>query len=164
MKSMTKTLVGFAAAGAMSVFGSSALAGPVDLIVEGGGAPQVFQLDNGNRLGLWGFDNRGNESAITFNESELMSGFVSGSPLGFLDADFDPFTFPATVEADTRNFDAIWVEWAGGNLVYNFEGNTRTMGDGVTLEGDPTAVPTPAMAGLLGLGLLGIAAMRRRRD
>lgn len=161
--------------------------GATDLQVEGGGTQQVHQLDNGNFLGLWGFDNRAETRPTLLKEEALLDNFSNSSSIqqllyGSVDdkQEFDPVEFfvePVIedgqlisppepgfqVGAGERLFDSLWIEWTGGNLVYNFEGKTRTMSDTVTLDGDPIAVPAPGTLALLGVGILGLAALRWRR-
>ena len=178
-----KTLKMIAAAGALALgSGAASAASVVDLIVEGGGTPQVFSLENGRFLGLWGFDNRNNESPVTINNADdIIGGFTSGGSniVGFFNgtnpinagaSEFDSLGYSFTIAADTRLFDSLWIEWTGGNLVYSFNGNSRTMGDGnITREGDPfspaTPIPLPAAGWLLlaAFGGLGVAARRKAR-
>ncbi|GAB4151129.1 MAG: hypothetical protein Tsb0016_23190 [Sphingomonadales bacterium] len=152
------------------------------LRVEGGGTQQVFALDNGNFLGLWGFDNREGANpgagAVTLNDrNDLLAGFTSGTVVEFYNgtnpvnagaSEFDLLTFPIDLADDIRLFDSVWVEWTGGNLVYQLPSNgTQTMNSTqITRQGDPFAVadvPEPASIALLGAGLLAAGALRRRR-
>ena len=153
----------------------------VDLIVEGGGTQQVFALDNGNFLGLWGFDNRaaGATDVTISDAADITGGFTSGAssivayyngtnPVNAGAAEFDPLVFSFTVDAGARLFDSLWIEWTGGPLAYAFDGKTRTMNStNITRDGDPFAgaapIPLPAAGWLLlaGLGALGAVARRR---
>ena len=163
----SRLLFGVAAAAAMIGAPAVNASAIIDLQVEGGGDQQVYQLDNGNLLGLWGFDNRQGDDDVTLSgPGDITGGFTSGGNTiqGYYDSGFQDFAFPFTVNEGDRLFDSLWIEWSGdSNLVYSFNGQTRTMGTEVSLEGDPTAeVPEPGMLALLGAGLLGLLAFRRR--
>ena len=148
--------------------------------VEGGGTQQVYQLNNGNYLGLWGFDNRGNASPVTITSAnDITQGFITGSasivnyynginPVNVGASEFDPLVFPLTIDEDAlgknpRLFDSVWAEWTGGFLVYQQpSGGTTTMSSSnVTRPGDPI-VPMPGTTAMAVIGL-GALAMRRRR-
>lgn len=168
---------------ALTFAGAASAASIVGLQVEGGGFPNVYHLENGNWLGLWGFDNRDrsgfNAVDVTINSaSDLVGGFTSGggnivnffngtNPINGGASEFDELTFGFDVAEGKRLFDSLWIEWTGGTLVYeNPWGGTNTMGSKATLEGDPFAdtapVPLPAAAWMLmaAVGGLGIASRR----
>ena len=62
----SRLLFGVVAAAAMIGVPAVNASAIIDLQVEGGGDQQVYQLDNGNLLGLWGFDNRQGDDDVTF--------------------------------------------------------------------------------------------------
>lgn len=137
----------------------------VGLVVEGGGTQQVHQLNNGNLLGLWGFDNREGANpgagAVTINSAaDITGGFISGAgsivqyyngtnPINGGASELDVLAYPFTIADDARLFDSLWVEWTGGSLVYQRpSGGTSTMnGTMITRPGDPF-IPEPTTAAL----------------
>lgn len=151
----------------------------IGLVVEGGGTAQVYQLNNGNFLGLWGFDNRegANPGAGAVNigsAADISMGFTPSSassivayyngtnPINVGASEFEVLSFPFTVADNARLFDSLWVEWTGGNLVYNtVTGGTATMGTTVTRSGDPL-IPEPSALGLMACAL-GFGLRRRAR-
>ncbi|MEM9346554.1 MAG: PEP-CTERM sorting domain-containing protein [Planctomycetota bacterium] len=176
---ITKTIA-FPAAALLTMVASATFthaASITGFVVEGGGTQQVHQLNNGNFLGLWGFDNRENANpgagAVTINSSaDIVGGFTSGgasivnfyngtNPINSGASEFDELTFSFTLADNTRLFDSVWVEWTGGNLVYsNPAGGTTTMNStNITRPGDP--IPEPTSLALLAIG--GLIATRRRR-
>jgi hypothetical protein len=158
-----------------------ASASVIALRVEGGGTQQVYRLDNGNFLGLWGFDNRDfanpGKGAVTISTADdIIAGFAGGagrilrfyngsSPVNPGMAEFTPVTFGFTIEDNVRLSNAIWIEWEAGTLVYRQPTRgTATMAASATREGDPLSpVPVPAALPLLLAGLGGLALIGRRR-
>ncbi len=176
---MKKFIVSMVVAAGMAT--SANAASIIGFQVEGGGTPQVFQLGNGNFLGLWGFDNREGlnpgASAVTIGSAaDITGGFTSGAgsivnyynganPINAGASEFDALAFGFDVADNDRLFDSVWVEWTGGMLVYgNPSGGTNTMSANATLDGDPLApIPLPATVWMLVAGLGGLFAVRRRR-
>ena len=180
---MKKFLFAAVAGLAMSAMAATSHAAAIiGLQVEGGGTAQIFQLGNGNLLGLMGIDNREGANpgagAVTVNSAaDLIGGFTSGggnivqfyngtNPINAGASEFDVLTFAFNVADNARLFDSIWVEWTGGNLVYQQpSGGTTTMGTTVTRSGDPlSAIPVPAALPLLAgaIGVFGLIGLRRR--
>ena len=176
-------LIGTAAALALA---SGTNAAMIDLQVEGGGSQQVYQLSNGNYLGLWGFDARNVASDVVITgNADITEGFSSGAsnikefyngpnPVNSGAEEFDKLSYAFTVEKGDRLFDSLWIEWSGGNLVYQFGDSTRTMS---TLPSIPTlesklwandrenniSVSEPGSLALLVAGFAGLGLLRRRR-
>jgi|GEM_PF-6559104 len=157
----------------------------VGLQLEGGGTQQVFALDNGNFLSLWGFDNREGANpgagAVDINSAaDIIGGFVSGTVVGLYNganpvnagaSEFDALTYSFTIADDARLFDSLWVEWTGGTLVYaqpNGRSRSTANSTNITRDGDPfprtVPVSEPTPIALLGLGLLMAGIARRRRS
>ena len=161
----------------LMVLSITAFADPIGLQLEGGGTQQVYQLSNGNFLSLWGLDNREGANpgagAVTINSLSDFN-FISGTVVGVYNginpinpgaSNFDPLVLGFIVSDDARLYDAIWVEWTGGNLVHQRpSGGTSTAGATATLEGDPFRTPEPASMILLGLGIFGVASLSRKRS
>lgn len=169
---------------AAAMLAAPAQAAVVRLIAEGGGTKRVYQLTNGNFLGLWGFYNQNpNVGAVTLNSpDDILSGFLNGRDRirGFYNgatvvnpgrSEFDPITWGFTIADEERLVDSLWIEWTGGALVFRGPvGGTQTMGQAVTLPGDPilaravTPVPVPGALPLFlaGLGVMGLIARFRR--
>lgn len=158
-------------------------AATIGLAVEGGGSPQVYQLSNGNFLGLWGLDNRERANpggAVTITtQAELLSAMNPGSrnrvvavyngtnPVNSHAREFSPLVYDFTVGDEVRLSNALWIEWRGGNLVYRNPGRGGgNMGATATRTGDPFLVTTPLPGALplllAGFAALGLAARRRK--
>ena len=174
---------------AAAMLASPAPAAVVGLQAEGGGGPQsIYQLTNGNFLGLWGFDNRDNPNvgAVTLNSAaDILSGFRGNTNriVGFYNgrtvvnpgrSEFDPIVWGFTIGDEGRLSDSLWIEWTGGGLVFKGPvGGTRNMQPNATLAGDPfltsasavTPMPVPGALPLFlaGLGVMGLIARFRRR-
>jgi hypothetical protein len=173
---------------AAAMLASPARAAVVGLQAEGGSGPRsVYQLTNGNFLGLWGFDNRNpNVGAVTLNSAaDILSGFRGNTNriVGFYNgrtvvnsgrSEFDPIVWGFTIGDEERLSDSLWIEWTGGGLVFRGPvGGTRNMQPNATLAGDPflarasavTPMPVPGALPLFlaGLGVMGLIARVRRR-
>ena len=182
---MKKMLVS-AAALAMSF--ASAQAAVVNVAVEGGGTPVVYQLDNGNLLGLLGFDARGadgdnvvNLPNFEFSIADITGLITSGGsqvagyyfgpnfPTSALQNSAVGSSYVFSVADEARLFDSLWVEWSGdSSLVFGkaFGGGTTTLGNTVTQLGAAPiggAVPEPSTWALLILGFGAIGGAMRRR-
>lgn len=178
---MKKLLAGAAVAAAMMA--GSASAATFGWVVEGGGAAKVYQLQNGNFLGLMGIDVRNSQQTggtvavnPTSGSEDLGDSLQTGSILNYYwgtsslnggASEFDLASGDLDLVDGERYFDAFWVEWAGGNLTFsNGKGGTATLGDRVTLDGDPIStapVPLPAALPLLLSAFGGLAFLRSRR-
>lgn len=177
---MKKTVMSVVAAIALTA--GAAQAATFNLVVEGGGTPQIYELTNGNLLGLYGIDNREGAvpggGAVTVSslgdltdrftpssQSRIVNAYNGSNPINAGTAEFDVLSYDFEVADDARLFNAIWIEWTGGNLVYqNVKGGTSTMGTRVSLDGDPlSAVPVPAALPMLLAAIGGLGLMRRRK-
>jgi hypothetical protein len=171
-----------------AMLAAPARAAVVGLQSEGGTGPRsVYQLTNGNFLGLWGFDNRNpNVGAVTLNSAaDILSGFRGNTDriVGFYNgrtvvnagrSEFDPILWGFTIADEARLSASLWIEWTRGALVFQGPvGGTRNMQPNATLPGDPlaaraaavTPVPVPGALPLFlaGLGVMGLIARLRRR-
>lgn len=171
------------AAGALLLATAPANATVVNVTVEGGGTPVVYQLGNGNYLGLLGFDSRPadadnivNLAPFTFGAADI-TGLITSGASTVKNYYFGP-SWPNALEANTlidgdlitiddeaRLFDSLWVEWDGSSsLVFKkaFGSGTTTLGNRVTQTGVApisSAVPEPGTWALLviGFGMMGAA-------
>ncbi len=178
-----RALTAIAALAAALLVPAPLQAATIGLQVEGGGAPQIYRLTSGTFLGLWGFDNReranpGKGDVTLSGPDDILSGFVSGrqtivgyyngpNPVNTGASEFDELLWGFTVADNARLWDSLWIEWTGGNLVFQQPGIGRTtMPALATRDGDPfvTSIPVPmAFPLLLGaLGALGLVARVRR--
>ena len=143
---------------------------------------QVHQLDNGNFLGLWRFNNRncinpGAGEVTISSADDILDGFIRGrdSIVGFYNgetpvnagaSEFDPIEWGFTIADNALLRRSLWIEWTGGVIRYQ-QPNGRVAGMNsrrVTAEGDPLAVvPVPAALPLLALGIGALAFAARRR-
>lgn len=173
-----KKIAGIIGALALGLFGTaSATTFDGGVVVEGGGTAQVYDIGGGNLLGLLGL--KGAEVGDDINYSTINSLVTSGSLISIHigsntgafggGSEFDLISGDVMVDAidrtsDGRVFNALWVVFsASSNLVFD---GTATLGNLVTLDGNPLAtdlVPVPAALPLMGFGLAGLAALRRRR-
>lgn len=179
-------------AAVMAVSGvSSAMAAPLSIALKPADPAQVYELNSGNFLGLWGIED-GSYGFDTFTGPEstqnLIDTFTTGSAniVGLYYAtppfsgkwvgDPDPFTAFGTMfqvqesNGSSQLTDSFWVEWTGGTLGWaGLNGQTGnnesfSMAASATLDGDPlAAVPLPASALFLLSALSGVQVMRRRR-
>lgn len=182
-----RTLAALALAAGLAAPAQAAVIG---LQVEGGGSRIVYELTNGDRLGLWGFDNRERANpgagAVTIGSfEELLAGFRGAgrirafyngpNPVNPGAKEFDPLEFGFTIADNARLSNSLWVRWSGGELTYvQPSKGTTSMGAAATRPGDPlaeraaaealTPVPVPAALPLFlaGLGILGLFARLRR--
>jgi hypothetical protein len=167
----------------------AALAAPshasvIGLQVERTGGLKVHQLDNGNFLGLWRFNNREGinpgAGAVTIGSADdILGGFIFGrdrivgfyngaTPVNAGASEFDPLVYSFTIADNARLLNSLWIEWTGGRITYQQPNGKRASMNSrrVTLPGDPLAVavvPAPAALPLLLAGLGALAFARRRR-
>ena len=147
------------------------------------GLPQVYELDNGNFLGLWRFNNRerinpGAGDVTISSAEEILEGFIRGrdrivafyngeTPVNPGVPEFTAIVWGFTIADNALVRRSLWIEWTGGVIRYE-QPNGRMSGMNsrrITRDGDPlSVVPTPAALPLLlvGLGALGLATRRRR--
>ena len=173
-----KSLLAIIAAALLIGSSEAQAAAITGLQVEGGGTQQVHALLNGNFLGLWGFDNReganpGAGAVDITSDADITGGFISGggnivayyngtNPINLGANEFDPLTYPFTLADNERLFDSVWIEWTGGNLVYQQpSGGTATMNStNITRPGDPI-IPEPTTMGLAAVASCLLAVRRR---
>ncbi len=148
-----------------------------------GGTQQIYHLENGNYLGLWGISGGATDQVgLPFTSAELTEdfginsdrivGYYYNTPAGGAWAgnpsDFTPFGATVTIDAVSSSsgtgklFDSFWVEWTGGNL-FNLAQNSN-MPASATLS-PPPAVPEPSSILMVvgGLAALGIIRCRATR-
>lgn len=176
---MRKVLIALAA---FAVVGPTPASAAVNIVVEGGGAPVVFQGSNGNRFGLVGLDARRRDTDTIVNlpaftvDRNYIIGRLS-DPSSFVDAyscvnfssggSCTPLT-SVVVQDEARLFGSLLLEFnSTGNIVFNNpSGSTTTLALGrVTRNGSPpigSAVPEPGAWMLLLLGFFGIGSVLRR--
>lgn len=175
-------------AGLTALSGSPALAA-VDLVIEGGGTPIVFQGDNGNRFGVLGIDARRQDSDSIVNLSDFVvdTAFIrsliapasgGGARLenaffcsNFGSANCSPLT-SVSVADESRLFGSLLLEFNGtGNVVFQSPntGRTASLNLAVTQQGLPPinvagAVPEPTTWVMMLLGFFGMGAALRIRS
>ena len=184
---MRKVVLGAVVSAAIAFSGVAASAASWNLVVAGAGTPQMYNLDNGNVLGLFGVVDAQVGDVITLDEintgGELTGATILnayyGDPIGDGAWQGAPTAFTAlpstggVIEAmfnatSTSLHDSLWLEWAGGTLVLKRNnGNPHsnfTIGSANVLPGDPLApVPLPAAAWMLLAGIGGLVTLARRR-
>ena len=171
---------------ATAVVVTSPASAAVNIVVEGGGTPVVFQGSNGNRFGLVGLDARrrdadsiANLPAFTVDRNYIISRLSDAS--SFVNA-YSCSNFSSggscaplasvLVPDEARLFDSLLLEFnSTGNIVFNNPtGSTTTLALGrVTRNAPPpigTAVPEPGTWMMLLLGFFGVGGLLRgrRRD
>ncbi|WP_228243136.1 PEPxxWA-CTERM sorting domain-containing protein [Porphyrobacter sp. GA68] len=170
---------------ALAALVATPAAAAVNIVVEGGGTPIVYQGDNGNRFAVLGIDARPQDGDTIVNlpnftvdtdfirslivsggQSRLQNVFActgSGAAFGC-----SPFT-SLSVPDEARLFNSLLAEFTGtGNIVFSRpSGGTTTLSLNVTQNGAPpiaAAVPEPATWAMMLLGFFGIGfAMRSQR-
>lgn len=170
--------IAFASA-AIAAFASTPASAAVQIVVEGGGTPVVFEGDNGNRFAVLGVDARGGtggavteefiQNSITSGGDQFVGAFSCTGGLGALSCgEFANFT----VNPGQRIFDNLLLEFSTGNNA-TFDrvvfGGSATLGLGnITRQGQPpigAPVPEPATWAMMLLGFFGIGgALRSRRN
>lgn len=141
----------------------------VDLSAFTSSFDSVLSFDYAYEGGFGGLDGRGvrvfgmessdtqNLFAPWFSSLDLIFSQVL-SPTGNPTTAFQPFTSSA-FSVDPAQYSALLVAFTFGGSPTS--GELRAV-DNVSLSG-PTAVPEPSTLGLLGLGLIGMAAIRRKK-
>lgn len=116
--------------------------------IDGRGV-RVFGMDSSDTMSLW--------APWSFAGLDLLFS-QELSPTGNPTTEFQPFTSSA-FSVDPTQYSALLVAFTFGGSPTS--GELRAV-DNVSLSG-PTAVPEPSTLGLLGLGLVGMAAIRRKK-
>ena len=143
----------FSATAAEAAFGSCLH--EEDLFLDIGDTnPYCRAGNNGSPLGdyeySWGALTGTALSQFIGNDSLLFNANMVGDAFGHCDDDVGDYCI--------LNFAMVW-NWDLA-LTYTYEPG---VGDGGGGSGDPVSVPEPASLSLMGLGILGLAATRRRR-
>lgn len=156
----------------------------VNIVIEGGGTPIVYEGENGNRFAVFGIDARQQDSDnivnlpnVTVDNSYIQSLITSGASQ-FVNAflctngeDCAAFT-SVNVADEARLFGSLLLEFSGtGNIVFSKpSGGTATLGLGITQQGLPpigdvtAAVPEPSTWAMMLLGFFAIGfGMRARK-
>lgn len=149
----------------------------IDIITTGTDAKGVnyfgywlSALDSENYVSFWNGDemlfefNQGNVEALLTGKPEYWGHPGPGEYEG--DNDHEPYVFLNFFAPEGTVFDRVVFSQGPGNAGY--ESDNHTLGFYNRTSGTPVPppvqeVPEPAALGLLGAGLIGIAALRRRR-
>lgn len=151
---------------------SSVLGASLEIEVEGGGTPIVFDIGNGQLLGLIGVSGVAIGDSLT--EEDILAEVVSGTVLDVFFAENTAFNgdnlpltaFDSTIidsldrASDGRIFDSLFVAFdASAPLVF---AGTATLANTVTQTGNPlTPVPVPMAAWLFGAAIMLGSFLRR---
>ncbi len=181
------SLIAAALSAALAAATATPAQAAVEIVIEGGGTPIVFEGDNGNRFAVLGIDARRRDADnivnladftvdLSFLQSRISPSSGGGARLvnAFVCPDFaggascSPLT-SITVSDEARLFSSLLLEFNGsGNIVLTspFTSRTSTLNLGVTQVGGPPilgAVPEPTTWAMMLLGFFTIGAALRRR-
>lgn len=181
---MKKLLVAAALAVGAIVSTPASAGVPVNVVIEGGGVPIIYQSGS-TYYAVLGLNTRGADGDLIVNQTpttvdlDYVKGLVTNGQAGrisnvLFDANADGFFGPETsysIGDEVRFFNAFLLEFTGtGNILFGqaFGGGTATLGVNLNnVRGAPplaAAVPEPSNWALLilGFGAAGVA-MRRRK-